>query len=292
MSPRPRMFPNRLPGPAPAGGSLGLNLLPFDHVSSRSAALTAGGPPSLKPDPRRFMDTPDSESIEPAVEDRTAAREERQSDAVSERDGGAGSRVEGGPSNRLREPSREEGRSGRGPSRLQFPANLASSSNPPPPKPERSFAVMMSGGGYLCSEPELTRFGHTHANCAASQVLCHHFRQMREWIEFITLTEPVLVRASFKPSKSTNSMYPNPFGLSSRSLIIFTDLVCQVLVSLAPHSGPVRYRAYLRSTKEFFKLTLGEIKSQIPNESREGGFRWQRKVLAGGPRGSIRCKIV
>lgn len=90
-----------------------------------------------------------------------------------------------GPSNRRRDESRE-GKSGSGPSRLHGLSNLPSS---PPPKPERS----------LGGSATLTR------------------------IVLPEKLEPLRARASFRPSKSSNSTYPKPLGLSSLSLIILTD---------------------------------------------------------------------
>lgn len=137
-----RRLPNRLPGRSGRSllsvGPLGRNLAPFAQVSSKSAGPRGAG--SREGGPRRLKEP--SDSCDDCVEVRAGARDDRQSDAVSETDGGAGSRgAPGGPSKRRRGPSPREGRSGRGPSRLQFPANLASSSKPLPPNPERSFSV-------------------------------------------------------------------------------------------------------------------------------------------------------
>ena len=134
ISPRPRTLPKRLAGSA---GALGLNLLPMDQFSSASAEPAV--PVSLKPEPRRLKDGTSGSMLGVIL-----GLLDRQSLALSERDGGAGSRGPappgpGAPSKRRREPSRE-GRSGSGPSRLQLLANL-SSSKPPPPKPERSLAT-------------------------------------------------------------------------------------------------------------------------------------------------------
>lgn len=137
MSPR-RRLPNRLPDRSDdSGGPLGRNLPPLTQVSSVSAGPRGAGSrgPGPGPGPRRLK--PPSDSGLSWEEVRGGARDERQSDALSETEGGGGSR--GPPSNRRREPSRDEGASGRGPSLRQFPANF-SSSNPPPPKPDRSFS--------------------------------------------------------------------------------------------------------------------------------------------------------
>ena len=138
-------LPNRLPGRSPSVGAAGRNLLPMCQLSSVSAG--PGGGASRDGGPRRRKEP--SESCEDAVEVRAGGRAERQSEALSETEGGGGSRGPApGPSKRRREPSREDGRSGRGPSRLQLLANLGSSSNPPPPKPERSFSVEASAKKY------------------------------------------------------------------------------------------------------------------------------------------------
>jgi len=101
-----------------------------------------------------------------------------------------GGRSDEGPSKRRREASRELGKSGRGPSRRQGLSNLVSSSKPPP-KPPRSFG----GSATLTRIVRLQRFA------------------------------PLFANASFKPSSSSNSIYPKPLGFSSLSLIIFTAFV-------------------------------------------------------------------
>lgn len=154
MSPLGRELPNRLPGPS--GAAFGLNLLPIVHVSSVSAG--PGAPPSLMPEPRRGAG-PESES------NVREGRDERQSEAPSETEGG------GGPS-RLRGPSRELSESGRGPSRLQGPENFASSSKPPLPKP-RSFAIetILRHGDVRMTLMIRTRLGHTDADGAPRKTL-------------------------------------------------------------------------------------------------------------------------
>ena len=134
ISPRPR--PNREEGGA-SGGPLGLNLPPIVQVSSVSASPD-GGAFSRKPE-RLLKDGPPTSASGGGA--RGGARDERQSDALSDTDGGAGSRTDPGASNRLREESRDEERSGRGPSRLQFPENFSSSRPPGPPNPWRSLAM-------------------------------------------------------------------------------------------------------------------------------------------------------
>jgi hypothetical protein len=125
LNPPPNLFPE-----VSSEGVLGLNLEPLVQVSSESAAP---GVVSLPPKPIR-LDRGGSESPDP---DLGGARlEARQSLAPSETPAGGGGRS---PSNRRRDGSRESGAGGNGPSRLQFPANLASSSNAPP-GPLRSFA--------------------------------------------------------------------------------------------------------------------------------------------------------
>ena len=138
ISGRPRTLPNRLPG---SEGGAGLNLLPIVQVSSVSAGPT-GAPSCRRPDPRRLNEGPWSASGGGALEgdDLGGARLERQSEAESATVAGGGSR-DGGPSKRLREASRDDARSGRGPSRLQLDANLSSSPPPIPPKPDLSLAA-------------------------------------------------------------------------------------------------------------------------------------------------------
>lgn len=137
MSPRGRLNLPEVGGAS--GGPLGLNLLPIVQVSSESAG-PEGGVLSRKPD-RLLSDGPPTSGSAGAV--RTGTREERQSEAVSETEVGGGSRTDPGPSKRLREVSREEGRSVKGPSRRQFPENFSSSKPPPPLKPDRSFAIAL-----------------------------------------------------------------------------------------------------------------------------------------------------
>ena len=158
-------LPNRLPGRSPSTGAAGLNLLPMCQFSSVSARPEGGGA-SRDGGPRRL--NPPSESCDDMVEVRAGAREDRQSEAPSDTDGGGGSRA--GPSKRRLEPSREEGRSGRGPSLLQFPANFSSSNPPPPPKPERSFSIgAFKQRESLDRKGGLTRFGDADSNTTSSK---------------------------------------------------------------------------------------------------------------------------
>jgi hypothetical protein len=124
-----RLRPNLLPGPS-SEALLGLNLDPLDQTSSESAApgVTSGPPNPIRL--LRGSDSPDKPLVE------TGLLADRQSLALSD-----GPRVGGlrSLSKRRREESRESCISGKGPSRLQFPANLVSSSNPPP-GPARSLA--------------------------------------------------------------------------------------------------------------------------------------------------------
>lgn len=172
MSPR-RKLPKRLPGRSgrspPSGGPLGRNLAPFAQVSSVSAGPRGAG--SREEGGRRPYEP--SDSREDRLEEvRAAGREERQSDALSETEGGGGSRgAPGGPSKRRRGPSPREGMSGRGPSRRQFPANLASSSKPPPPNPERSFSVTGLMHGWAERKEILTRLSYTDPYGATSNGL-------------------------------------------------------------------------------------------------------------------------
>lgn len=172
ISPR-RKLPKRLPGRSgrspPSGGPLGRNLAPFAQVSSVSAGPRGAG--SREEGGRRVNEPSDSRE-EKLEEVRAGGREERQSDALSETEGGGGSRgAPGGPSKRRRGPSPREGRSGRGPSRRQFPANLASSSKPPPPNPERSFSAMGSMHERAEEKNILTRFSYADPYGAASNSL-------------------------------------------------------------------------------------------------------------------------
>lgn len=179
ISPRERRLPKRLPGRSPSGGPLGLNLLPICQVSSVSAGPTGAG--SREPGPRRLKPPSDSDGG-----GRTGAREDaRQSEAPSDTEAAGGSR---GPSKRRRDPSRE-GKSGRGPSLRQLPANLGSSSNEPPPKPERSFG----GSATLTRTARPARVYHIQSAGSVGLLLRY------------ALTLPVLVSASLRPSTSANS---------------------------------------------------------------------------------------
>lgn len=122
ISPRPLALPNLLAG----GGasSVGLNLEPFDHTSSLSAA-----PEFSEPKPIDFFLMGVSGSGAAARIGRVDAR---QSLAPSDTLGSGSER--GGA---RREESRDDDNSGRGPSRLQGLSNFPSSF---PPKPERSLA--------------------------------------------------------------------------------------------------------------------------------------------------------
>jgi hypothetical protein len=124
MSPFPLMLPNLLPGVLSVLSSDGLNLLPFVHESSRSAAPAEISEP--KPGPLRLTE-PEGVSGSPAGRGRRLARQSVfPSDTLF---------IE---SKRLRGPSRE-GASGSGPSRRHGFSNLPSSA--PGPKPGRSLAV-------------------------------------------------------------------------------------------------------------------------------------------------------
>ena len=70
----------------------------------------------------------------------------------------------------------------------------------------------------------LTRFGHTDTNRPSSDAL-HSVRTRIGEGATRGHTAPVLLRASFNPSKVSNSTYPNPFGLSSLSLMILIELI-------------------------------------------------------------------
>ncbi len=104
---------------------------------------------------------------------RAGPRAERQSEALSDSEGGGGSRAApGGPSNLRRDPSRDEGASGRGPSLRQFPANFGSSSNPPPPKPDRSFSDRSSQQAKVKGiDPLLTRLSDANPDATSGETL-------------------------------------------------------------------------------------------------------------------------
>lgn len=125
--------PNLLP-PLDDGGmsSDGLNFDPIVQVS-----LSAPEVESPPPNPLLLWGRPSEspECVRGGCKERPV---DRQSLMLSETPAGGGCLS---PSNRLREESRESLKSGRGPSRLHGPSNLASSSKPPDP-PIRSLAIL------------------------------------------------------------------------------------------------------------------------------------------------------